>query len=105
MKMDMVNFTIRSLRPHLQRQLVDYERTKFQEILEETPSKYSTMCIYWNGWKHDISIFDILSSVSKNFGLSRKHFFLTSRIDITNLELFALCQELCQALFIPSCIK
>ncbi|TKC52386.1 hypothetical protein EI555_017469, partial [Monodon monoceros] len=37
MKMDMVNFTIRSLRPHLQRQLVDYERTKFQEILEETP--------------------------------------------------------------------
>jgi len=38
MKMDMVNFTIRSLRPHLQRQLVDYERTKFQEILEETPS-------------------------------------------------------------------
>ncbi|XP_006897605.1 PREDICTED: T-complex protein 11-like protein 2 [Elephantulus edwardii] len=38
MRMDMVNFTIRSLRPHLQRQLVDYERTKFQEILEETPS-------------------------------------------------------------------
>ncbi|XP_065794490.1 T-complex protein 11-like protein 2 isoform X1 [Muntiacus reevesi] len=38
MKMDMVNFTIRSLRPHLQRQLIDYERTKFQEILEETPS-------------------------------------------------------------------
>uniref|UniRef100_F6W1E6 T-complex 11 like 2 n=1 Tax=Monodelphis domestica TaxID=13616 RepID=F6W1E6_MONDO len=38
MKIDMVNFTIKSLRPHLQRQLVDYERTKFQEILEETPS-------------------------------------------------------------------
>uniref|UniRef100_A0A5F8HJE2 T-complex 11 like 2 n=1 Tax=Monodelphis domestica TaxID=13616 RepID=A0A5F8HJE2_MONDO len=49
MKIDMVNFTIKSLRPHLQRQLVDYERTKFQEILEETPSKYSTeeyLCIY-----------------------------------------------------------
>lgn len=42
----MVNFTIRSLRPHLQRQLVDYERTKFQEILEETPSKYNIMYIY-----------------------------------------------------------
>ncbi|XP_075407157.1 T-complex protein 11-like protein 2 [Tenrec ecaudatus] len=38
MRMDMANFIIRSLRPHLQRQLVDYERTKFQEILEETPS-------------------------------------------------------------------
>lgn len=40
MIMDMANFTIQSLRPHLQRQLVDYERTKFQEILEETPSEY-----------------------------------------------------------------
>ncbi|KAJ8791602.1 hypothetical protein J1605_020324 [Eschrichtius robustus] len=43
MKMDMVNFTIRSLRPHLQRQLVDYERTKFQEILEETPNMSKLM--------------------------------------------------------------
>nr|KAF6454024.1 t-complex 11 like 2 [Molossus molossus] len=38
MNMDMANFLIRSFRPHFQRQLVDYERTKFQEILEETPS-------------------------------------------------------------------
>lgn len=38
--MDMVNFTIQSLRPHLQRNLVDYERAKFQEILEETPSMF-----------------------------------------------------------------
>ncbi|KFO30262.1 T-complex protein 11-like protein 2 [Fukomys damarensis] len=37
MKMDMANFTIWSLRPHLQRQLVEYERAKFQEILDETP--------------------------------------------------------------------
>uniref|UniRef100_A0A8C4YIT9 T-complex 11 like 2 n=1 Tax=Gopherus evgoodei TaxID=1825980 RepID=A0A8C4YIT9_9SAUR len=38
MKMDMVNYTIQNIRPQLQRNLVDYERTKFQEILEETPS-------------------------------------------------------------------
>ncbi|XP_030334330.1 T-complex protein 11-like protein 2 isoform X4 [Strigops habroptila] len=38
MKMDMANYTIQNLRPYLQRNLVDYERTKFQEILEETPS-------------------------------------------------------------------
>ncbi|XP_045682327.1 T-complex protein 11-like protein 2 [Phyllostomus hastatus] len=38
MSMDMANFLIRSFRPHFQRQLVDYERSKFQEILEETPS-------------------------------------------------------------------
>lgn len=36
--MDMANYTIQNLRPYLQRNLVDYERTKFQEILEETPS-------------------------------------------------------------------
>uniref|UniRef100_A0A673JP86 T-complex protein 11-like protein 2 n=1 Tax=Sinocyclocheilus rhinocerous TaxID=307959 RepID=A0A673JP86_9TELE len=38
MKMDMVNFTIQSLRPELQRQSVEYERAKFQSILERTPS-------------------------------------------------------------------
>ncbi|RXN17741.1 T-complex 11 2 [Labeo rohita] len=37
MKMDMVNFTIQSLRPELQRQSVEYERAKFQSILERTP--------------------------------------------------------------------
>ncbi|TRY56492.1 hypothetical protein DNTS_008782 [Danionella cerebrum] len=38
MKMDMVNFTIQSFRPELQRQSVEYERAKFQSILERTPS-------------------------------------------------------------------
>lgn len=45
MSMDMANFLIRSFRPHFQRQLVDYERSKFQEILEETPSKYQN-CLF-----------------------------------------------------------
>lgn len=39
MKMDMVNFTIQSFRPELQRQSVEYERDKFQSILERTPGK------------------------------------------------------------------
>ncbi|CAL8242105.1 unnamed protein product [Merluccius merluccius] len=38
MKMDIVNFTIKGLRPELQRQSVEYERAKFQSILEKTPS-------------------------------------------------------------------
>ncbi|NP_998185.1 T-complex protein 11-like protein 2 [Danio rerio] len=38
MKMDMVNFTIQSFRPELQRQSVEYERAKFQSILERTPN-------------------------------------------------------------------
>lgn len=39
MRADMVNFTIDNLRPVLQRQSVEYEREKFQSILEKTPSK------------------------------------------------------------------
>ncbi|XP_005374674.1 PREDICTED: T-complex protein 11-like protein 2 [Chinchilla lanigera] len=41
MMMDMANFMIQSLRPLAQRQLVEYERAKFQEILEETPDALS----------------------------------------------------------------
>ncbi|KAM3858797.1 T-complex protein 11-like protein 2 [Diretmus argenteus] len=37
MKMDMINFTIENLRPALQRQCVEYERAKFQSILDKTP--------------------------------------------------------------------
>ncbi|XP_028924155.1 T-complex protein 11 homolog isoform X1 [Ornithorhynchus anatinus] len=38
MKMDMLNFTIRSLRPHLKEHSVQYERTKFQELLDRMPN-------------------------------------------------------------------
>ncbi|XP_024127035.1 T-complex protein 11-like protein 1 [Oryzias melastigma] len=38
MKTDMVNFTIRSLRPHLMQQAVQYERAKFQQILDKHPA-------------------------------------------------------------------
>ncbi|XP_041835472.1 T-complex protein 11-like protein 1 [Melanotaenia boesemani] len=38
MKTDMVNFTIQSLRPHLLQQAVQYERTKFQQILDKHPA-------------------------------------------------------------------
>ncbi|KAM9313016.1 T-complex protein 11-like protein 2 [Gastrophryne carolinensis] len=37
MKMDMANFTIQNIRPQLQRELAEYERVKFQEILEKSP--------------------------------------------------------------------
>ncbi|KAG9345686.1 hypothetical protein JZ751_008830 [Albula glossodonta] len=38
MKMDMVNFTIQSFRPELQRQSIEYERAKFQSIVEKIPN-------------------------------------------------------------------
>ncbi|CAG5958553.1 unnamed protein product [Menidia menidia] len=39
MKMDMANFAVSSIRPHLMQQSVEYERNKFQEFLEKQPSK------------------------------------------------------------------
>ncbi|KAH0516673.1 T-complex protein 11-like protein 1 [Microtus ochrogaster] len=38
MKVDMANFAITSIRPHLMQQSVEYERKKFQEVLEKQPS-------------------------------------------------------------------
>uniref|UniRef100_A0AAV2L372 non-specific serine/threonine protein kinase n=1 Tax=Knipowitschia caucasica TaxID=637954 RepID=A0AAV2L372_KNICA len=38
MKLDMANFTVSSLRPHLMQQSVEYERTKFQEFLDKQPN-------------------------------------------------------------------
>ncbi|XP_013221708.3 T-complex protein 11-like X-linked protein 2 [Ictidomys tridecemlineatus] len=38
MKMDMVNYTIQSLRPYIQEHSVQYERAKFQELLDKQPN-------------------------------------------------------------------
>ncbi|XP_044067788.1 T-complex protein 11-like protein 1 [Siniperca chuatsi] len=38
MKTDMVNFTLQSLRPHLLQQAMQYERAKFQQILDKQPA-------------------------------------------------------------------
>lgn len=39
MKVDMANFAVSSIRPHLMQQSIEYERSKFQEFLEKQPSK------------------------------------------------------------------
>ncbi|KAM5138657.1 T-complex protein 11-like protein 1 [Mantella aurantiaca] len=38
MKLDMANFAISSIRPHLMQQSVDYERKKFQDFFEKQPN-------------------------------------------------------------------
>ncbi|CAL8376069.1 unnamed protein product [Arctogadus glacialis] len=38
MKMDMVNFTLSTLKPHLMQQSAEYERQKFTEFLEKQPN-------------------------------------------------------------------
>lgn len=39
MKIDMVNFTVQSLRPHLMQQAMQYERAKFQQLLDKDPGQ------------------------------------------------------------------
>lgn len=41
MKMDMANFAVSYVRPHLMKQSVQYERSKFQEFLDRHPSEGS----------------------------------------------------------------
>lgn len=49
MKMDMANFALSSLRPHLMQQSVEYERSKFQEFLEKQPNAVD----YTEKWLED----------------------------------------------------
>lgn len=49
MKMDMANFALSSIRPHLMQQSVEYERSKFQEFLEKQPNALD----YTEKWLED----------------------------------------------------
>ncbi|XP_041795027.1 T-complex protein 11-like protein 1 [Chelmon rostratus] len=49
MKVDMLNFAISSIRPHLMQQSVEYERSKFQEFLEKQPNALD----YTEKWLED----------------------------------------------------
>ncbi|MEQ2270230.1 hypothetical protein XENORESO_017773 [Xenotaenia resolanae] len=46
MKTDMVNFAIQSLRPHLLQQAVQYERAKFQQILDKQPGEGGNLSLF-----------------------------------------------------------
>lgn len=43
MRVDLVNNMIRDIQPVLQRISVDYEREKFQNVLEKTPSRFKNI--------------------------------------------------------------
>ncbi|XP_019960898.2 T-complex protein 11-like protein 1 [Paralichthys olivaceus] len=49
MKVDMANFALSSIRPHLMQQSVEYERSKFQEFLEKQPNALD----YTEKWLQD----------------------------------------------------
>uniref|UniRef100_A0ABM5G777 T-complex protein 11 homolog isoform X1 n=2 Tax=Pogona vitticeps TaxID=103695 RepID=A0ABM5G777_9SAUR len=64
MKMDMVNFTIWTLRPHLQEHSVQYERTKFQELLNKLPGGLVCTTDWLRKAAAEVSSFDLLSTSS-----------------------------------------
>ncbi|XP_044049419.1 T-complex protein 11-like protein 1 isoform X1 [Siniperca chuatsi] len=49
MKVDMANFAVSSIRPHLMQQSVEYERSKFQEFVEKQPNALD----YTEKWLED----------------------------------------------------
>ncbi|KAM7003153.1 T-complex protein 11-like protein 1 [Tautogolabrus adspersus] len=49
MKMDMANFALSSIRPHLMQQSAEYERSKFQDFLEKQPNALD----YTEKWLED----------------------------------------------------
>lgn len=67
MTMDMANFTIQSLRPHLQLNLVEYTRAKFQDILEETPSALD-LTTEWIRESIEEELASVASETSSNSG-------------------------------------
>ncbi|XP_036284303.1 T-complex protein 11-like protein 1 isoform X1 [Pipistrellus kuhlii] len=61
MKVDMANFAVSSIRPHLMQQSVEYERKKFQELLEKQPNSLDFVT-QWLGEAAD----DLMNQKYKN---------------------------------------
>ncbi|XP_004446924.1 T-complex protein 11-like protein 1 isoform X2 [Dasypus novemcinctus] len=65
MKVDMANFAVSSIRPHLMQQSVEYERKKFQELLEKQPNSLD----FVTQWLEEASD-DLMNQKYKNSLLS-----------------------------------
>ncbi|XP_023593896.1 T-complex protein 11-like protein 1 isoform X3 [Trichechus manatus latirostris] len=66
MKVDMANFAVTSIRPHLMQQSVEYERKKFQELLEKQPIVFFTDSLdFVTQWLEEASD-DLMNQKYKN---------------------------------------
>ncbi|XP_015279441.1 PREDICTED: T-complex protein 11 homolog [Gekko japonicus] len=66
MKLDMVNFTIQALRPYLQQHSVQYERKKFQELMNKLPSNLAHTTEWLRTAAAKVSSSDLLPSSSNS---------------------------------------
>ncbi|XP_078500432.1 T-complex protein 11 homolog isoform X2 [Lissotriton helveticus] len=69
MKLDMANFAIFSLRPHLQHQSVEFERGKFQELLDRQPGSLDDTTVWLQKAAAELNIVKNSTSTEIN-GLS-----------------------------------
>src|SRR5687767_9280351 len=58
MRLDMANFTITQMRPHIQQQSVEYERKKFREFLE---SQSSEQFVWTCKQAHQLTVVTLIS--------------------------------------------
>ncbi|KAG8507879.1 T-complex protein 11, partial [Galemys pyrenaicus] len=70
MKMDMVNYTIQSLRPYLQENSIQYERAKFQELLDKQPNLLDCTIKWLTKAAADLTETSRSSSDSPTFNIS-----------------------------------
>ncbi|XP_061488342.1 T-complex protein 11 homolog isoform X3 [Rhineura floridana] len=66
MKMDMANFTIQRLRPHLQEHSVQYERNKFKELLNKLPGSLTCTTEWLRKAAAEVSTSDLSPSSSNS---------------------------------------
>uniref|UniRef100_A0A8C5QSK3 T-complex 11 like 1 n=1 Tax=Leptobrachium leishanense TaxID=445787 RepID=A0A8C5QSK3_9ANUR len=62
MKLDMANFAVSSIRPHLMQQSVEYERTKFQEFFDKKPNSLEFVTLWLQEAAKDLDKFQALDS-------------------------------------------
>ncbi|XP_045146547.1 T-complex protein 11 X-linked protein 2 [Echinops telfairi] len=71
MRVDMINYTIQNLRPYLQEHSIEYERAKFQELLNKKPSLLDHTTKWLNKATADVTAslsgFESTSSTSNSF--------------------------------------
>ncbi|KAG8543395.1 hypothetical protein GDO81_016487 [Engystomops pustulosus] len=64
MKLDMANFAISSIRPHLMQQSVEYERKKFQDFFEKQPNSLEFVTCWLQESADDLLAKDAASAAS-----------------------------------------
>jgi len=76
MKMDMANFTIQQMRPYLQQQSMEYEKTKFDEFLKTQRGEHFILLFHFFKKKKKKLLFTPYVNILDFDGLMAVIFFM-----------------------------